>query len=74
MKKTRSNQEAMMTLENLILRYITCRQAVPSHVNALLDYLKKEYITGNLNIIQYRRLLNELDKRGATHPAEAAWK
>ncbi|MED1203247.1 YppF family protein [Heyndrickxia acidicola] len=61
-----------MTLENLIFRYITCRQAVPSHVNALLDYTKKEYIAGNLSIIQYRRLLNELDKRGATPPFDAA--
>ncbi|MDQ0217899.1 hypothetical protein ELQ35_00195 [Peribacillus cavernae] len=57
-----------MTLENLIAQFILTKSQVPKHANVLLDFLKTEYILGKMPIEQYRRLLGELDKRGAEKP------
>lgn len=57
-----------MTIENLITEFIINKSQVPKHANALLDFVRKEYIQGHMTITQYVRLLEELTKRGAIHP------
>lgn len=57
-----------MTIENLITEFIINKSQVPKHANALLDFVRKEYVQGHMNITQYVRLLEELTKRGAIHP------
>ncbi len=38
----------------------------PSSANDLLDFLKRGYIQGKLSFVDYRKLIQELEQRGAT--------
>lgn len=57
-----------MTIETLIAAFIMNKSQVPKHANALLDYIRKEYVQGHMTLKQYYGLLQELTKRGAIHP------
>nr|WP_295970665.1 YppF family protein [uncultured Bacillus sp.] len=58
----------MMLLENSIHHFETERNRKPSHVNEVLDYIQKCYIFGELSIVEYKKLLSELDKLNAEKP------
>jgi hypothetical protein len=57
-----------MTIEKLITRFILSKFQKPTHANELLDYLRTEYIDGNIPFNHYRYLLGALYKRGAKRP------
>jgi len=55
-----------LTLEVLIQQYIAEKEQKPASANDLLDFLKRGYIQGKLSFVEYRKLIQELDQRGAT--------
>ena len=55
-----------MTLEVLIQQFMEEKEHKPSSANDLLDFLKRGYIQGKLSFVEYRKLIQELDKHGAT--------
>ncbi|PLT35225.1 YppF family protein [Bacillus sp. V5-8f] len=57
-----------MKIERLITNFIISKSHLPTHANVLLDHARKEYILGKISIKDYRELLQELSKRGATLP------
>jgi thioredoxin-related protein len=52
-----------MLLDNVIQRYITELKRNPMNVTELNNYIKKEYILGELGIVEYKKLAFELDQR-----------
>lgn len=62
----------MVTLveEKLVKQFIKEKNNTPSHVNELLDYLSKCYISGKLSIVEYKKLFSELNKHNAEKPSE----
>lgn len=57
-----------MTLENVINRYMKEKDSKPGNANELLDYIRRAYIHGDLDITQYRDLARELEQHGAVVP------
>ncbi len=55
-------------LKNLIHSFQLEKDRNPSHVNELLDFLQKDYISGKLSILEYKKIFSELDKRNAEKP------
>jgi hypothetical protein len=55
-------------LESLIHRFKLVKKSNPSHVNELLDYIQKCYLSGELSIVEYKKFFSELDKRNAEKP------
>lgn len=55
-----------MTLEVLIQKFMEEKEHKPTSANDLLDFLKRGYIQGKLSFVEYRKLIQELDQRGAT--------
>ncbi len=39
-----------------------------AHVNELLDFLQKRYISGELSIVEYKKFFSELNKQNAEKP------
>jgi hypothetical protein len=58
-----------MLVEGLIHHFKLVKQRNPLHVNELLDYIQKGYISGELSIVEYKKLFFELDKRNAEKPS-----
>jgi hypothetical protein len=58
-----------MLVENLINHFQNEKNRSPLHVNELLDYLQKRYISGELCIVEYKKLFAELEKRNAEKPS-----
>lgn len=54
-----------MTLESLIHQYVLEKKEKPSNANDLLVFLKRGYIQGDLSFLDYRKLIQELEQRGA---------
>jgi hypothetical protein len=61
---------ATLVEENLVKKFIKEKNNTPSHVNELLDYLSKCYISGELSIVEYKNLFSELNKNNAEKPRE----
>ena len=59
-----------MLIEKLSKHFQEVRNYSPSHVNELLDHLQKRYISGELSIVEYKKLFFELDKLNAEKPTE----
>jgi len=57
-----------MLVKNLINHFQIEKNRSPLHVNELLDYIQKRYINGELNIVEYKKLFAELEKRNAEKP------
>jgi hypothetical protein len=57
-----------MLVKNLINHFQIEKNRSPLHVNELLDYIQKKYITGELSIVEYKELFAELAKRNAEKP------
>ncbi|WP_239094464.1 YppF family protein [Bacillus sp. B15-48] len=55
-------------LKNLIDRFQLEKECTPSHINELLDFLQKAYISGQLSIVEYKMIFSELDKQNAEKP------
>lgn len=55
-------------LKSLIHSFQVEKDRTPSHVNELLDFLQKGYISGQLSILEYKKIFSELDKRNAEKP------
>lgn len=51
-----------MLLEDIIQRFISEQNHNPLHVAELHNYIKKAYILGELSIVEYKKLLSEIDK------------
>lgn len=64
--------ERVITLlvEELINDFKKEKKHTPSHANELLDYLQKQYIYGEVSILQYKKLFAQLDKLKAEKPTE----
>ncbi len=52
-----------MVLDDVIQRYISEIKQNPMNVTELNNYIKKEYILGELGIVEYKKLAFELDQR-----------
>ena len=60
-----------MLIENLVQRFSEAKNYTPSHANELLDFLQKSYISGELSIVDYKKLFCELtNKHNAEKPSE----
>jgi hypothetical protein len=59
-----------MLFEELVQQFKNVKNYTPSHANELLDYLQKCYVTGELSIVDYKKLLCELEKHHAEKPSE----
>lgn len=59
-----------MLIENLVQRFTDAKNYSPSHANELLDFLQKSYISGELSIVEYKKLFCELTKHSAEKPSE----
>jgi hypothetical protein len=55
-----------LTIEALIQKFVEEKEHKPTSANDLLDFLKRGYIQGKLSFVEYRKLIQELDRRGAT--------
>ena len=58
-----------MVLEDVIQRYISEVNRNPINLTELNNYIKKEYILGELGIVEYKKLTFELDQ---LHPELSA--
>lgn len=52
-----------MLLDDVIQRYVLEIKRNPLDVIELLNYIKKEYILGDLSIAEYKKLASELNQR-----------
>lgn len=59
-----------MLVKKLIQLFKEEKNYSPLHANDLLDFLQKRYITGELCIVEYKKLFSELDKLQAEKPSE----
>ncbi|WP_155889916.1 YppF family protein [Peribacillus kribbensis] len=57
-----------MKIQELIVQFMINKSQPPKHANFLLDYARNEYVSGKICLQDYRQLLLELSRRGATHP------
>ncbi|WP_428910148.1 YppF family protein [Niallia sp. Krafla_26] len=55
-------------LKSLESHFTKEKKRNPIHVNELLDFLQKRYISGELSIVEYKKFFSELDKRNAEKP------
>lgn len=58
-----------MDIRDLQSRFNQSREYTTDDVNALMDFAKKAYIHNEISITDYRRLVLELEKKGAVLPA-----
>jgi hypothetical protein len=59
-----------LVVEELVKHFINEKNNTPSHVNELLDYLSKCYVSGELSIVEYKKLFSNLNKNNAEKPSE----
>jgi carbonic anhydrase len=59
-----------MLMEELVETFKNVKKYTPSHVNELLDFLQKCYISDELSIVEYKSLFFELNKLHAEKPSE----
>lgn len=59
-----------LLVEELTQQFTKVKNCTPSHVNELLDFLQKIYISGELSIVEYKNLFSELNKLKAEKPSE----
>lgn len=52
-----------MLLEDVVNRFISEIKRNPIHVTELQNFIKKCYIFGELCIVEYKKLIFELEKR-----------
>ncbi|RBW67700.1 YppF family protein [Bacillus taeanensis] len=57
-----------MLLSQLIDQFSNVKQQQPTNPNELLDFLQKQYVSGEYCLKQYYFLFNELHKQGAEKP------
>lgn len=57
-----------MGLEDLRKRFINGKCYEPMNVNELLDYARQLYLKNELTITQYRKVIKELENKGAFFP------
>ncbi|WP_096154305.1 MULTISPECIES: YppF family protein [Bacillus] len=57
-----------MLLDELRLKFVTCKGYEPMEENELLDYARQLYLKGELMLFQYRQLVKGLELNGATLP------
>jgi len=57
-----------MLMEDLIHRFKLVKNCNPLHVNELLDFVQKRYISEEISIAEYKKLFFELDQLDAEKP------
>lgn len=58
-----------MDIRDLKSRFSQSREYTTDDVNALMDFAKKAYIQNEISITDYRKLVLELENKGAVLPA-----
>ncbi|HLR62879.1 MAG TPA: YppF family protein [Lentibacillus sp.] len=61
-----------MSIFELITIFETERHQPPESINALLDFYQQKYITGDININDYRKIYHYLHRQGAISAHELA--
>ncbi|ALX50583.1 hypothetical protein AOX59_08630 [Lentibacillus amyloliquefaciens] len=59
-----------MSIFELITIFETDRNQPPESINALLDFYQQKYITGEIDIIAYRKIYYYLHRQGAVSSHE----
>lgn len=54
-----------MQMNKLISNYVTEREQTPENINMLLDFYQGKYVSGELHIRDYKKILEFLTGRGA---------
>ena len=57
-----------MLLDELRLKYVSCKGYEPIEENELLDYARQLYLKGELKLLEYRQIVKGLELNGATLP------
>ncbi|WP_338470610.1 YppF family protein [Niallia sp. XMNu-256] len=57
-----------MLLEDLTRRFNLVKNYDPLHVNELLDFVQRRYVSGEISIAEYKKLFFELDQLKAEKP------
>ena len=57
-----------MLLDELRLKYVSCKGYEPMEENELLDYARQLYLKGELILLEYRQIVKGLEHNGATLP------
>jgi len=61
-----------VSIFELITIFETERHQPPESINALLDFYQQKYITGDININDYRKIYHYLHRQGAISAHELA--
>ncbi|MFC4559243.1 YppF family protein [Virgibacillus kekensis] len=61
-----------MSIYDLINDYETERKQAPESINAILDFYQKKYISGDIDITEYRAVYHYLHRQGAISAHEYA--
>ncbi|SHG22511.1 YppF family protein [Ornithinibacillus halophilus] len=59
-----------MLIQKLVTEYQRERNQEPNTLNDLLDYYQKKYITGEIDVKDYREIYDFLHQQGATSAHE----
>ncbi len=59
-----------MIIEELVQSFTKVKNYQPSDANELLDFIQNGYISGELSIVEYKKLFSELNKLNAEKPSE----
>lgn len=59
-----------MFVEELVKGFTKVKNYQPSDANELLDFIQNRYISGELTIVEYKKLFSELHKLNAEKPSE----
>ncbi|WP_083249162.1 YppF family protein [Bacillus solimangrovi] len=51
-----------MTLENLIDHYTKEKNNKPENTKELIGFIRRAYVCGDINIVEYRNLYRELEQ------------
>ncbi|CAM3888809.1 YppF family protein [Mesobacillus zeae] len=57
-----------MNIHELTLKFAETRDYSPGNMNELLDFAKMAYVHNEINILDYRNLVRELEIKGASTP------
>nr|WP_295971244.1 YppF family protein [uncultured Bacillus sp.] len=57
-----------MLIEDLMYGFAIVKKRRSLNLNELLDFTQYSYINGNINIVEYKNLLCELNRLGAKKP------
>ncbi|ADI26364.1 YppF family protein [Geobacillus sp. G4] len=60
-----------MNVTELKHKFMAVKHCEPAEANELLDFARRLYLRGEISLAEYRDLVRELEKAGASQPDEA---